>query len=454
MSEADAPTTPSAAEPALGGAPVPSPAASTDSEAGSASSKPIAWVPSLYFAEGLPNVVTVVVSVLMYKSLGLSDGDIAFFTSLITYPWMLKPLWSPLLELVKSQKYGVVLTQFLGGVTFGCIALAIPTDAAVPATLALFALLAFNSATHDIFADGIYVSALSTKEQAQYVGVQGAAYNIARFLAQGAFVWLAGQLEKTMGVRPAWVAVMTALAALMVVLSAWHGRSLPQVPPSTQRPTSVADAFATFGDVVRTFFQKKNIWWAIAFICLYRFAEGNLVKIVPLFMRASREAGGLGLDTSQVGTAYGMVGSIAFVLGSLAGGWLTARRGLKRSLLVLCALFNVPFVTIFLLAQFQPTSMTAVYAAVWAETFGYGFGFVAIPLYIMQEVAPGPYKMAHYSFGTALMFLGFLAPSSVSGYVSDALGYRMHFVWCLVATIPSFFVAWRVPVQNEAPRTA
>jgi PAT family beta-lactamase induction signal transducer AmpG len=240
---------------------------------------------------------------------------------------------------------------------------------------------------------------------------------------------------------------------VMIVTGVWHTKTLPSPKPGTEKQPSVSEAFTTFGDVVKTFFQKKNVWWAIAFICLFRFSEGNQVKIVPLFMRAEREVGGLGLSTSDVGLAYGLVGSLAFVLGSLAGGYMTSRRGLRRSLLILCAMFNVPNVMYAVLAFTQPESMWGIMAAVWLETFGYGFGFVGVTLFMMQELAPGPYRMAHYAFGTAIMFLGFLAPSSFSGYISDALGYQMHFVWVLIATIPSFFVAWRVPITNEPART-
>ena len=411
--------------------------------------KPLLWVPSLYFAEGLPNVVTVIVSVLMYKSLGLTDGDIAFFTSIITYPWILKPLWSPLLEVVKNRKGLVVATQFFGGIAFACLAMAIPTDSVLSVTLGLFALIAFSSATHDIVADGIYVSALDSANQAKFVGVQGASYNIARFLAQGGFVLLAGILEKSYGVNTAWMAVMAAIGGVMVVTALWHMTTLPNPAVSSDAPATVKAAFANFPDVVSTFFKKKNVWWAIAFICLFRFSEGNQVKIVPLFMLAERSIGGLGLETEQVGYAYGVAGSIAFVAGSLIGGYFTSRRGLKRSLLILCAMFNLPNVMYAVLAFTQPESSYGVIGAVLLETFGYGFGFIGVTLFIMQEVAPGPYKMAHYSFGTAIMFLGFLLPSSFSGYISDALGYKMHFIWVLVATLPSFFVCWKVPILND-----
>lgn len=410
---------------------------------------PATWVPTLYFMEGLPNVVTVMVSVLMYKSLGLKDGEIAFFTSLITYPWILKPLWSPLMELIKNQKRAVILTQLFGGAAFGCLALAIPTDNFLPITLALFALIAFNSATHDIVADGIYVNVLDSPTQAKYVGIQGASYNIARFLAQGGIVVAAGKLEELWGVSPAWMAAMAVIGIMMVLMGVWHMKTLPSYVAQTSGDKTIAEVFTTFLDVAKTFFQKKNIWWSIAFICLFRFSEGNQVKIVPLFLRAARDEGGLGLTTADVGVAYGVFASIAFVAGSLAGGFMTSKLGLKRSLLILCAAFNIPNACYLFLATARPESLTLVNGVVLIETFGWGFGFVGLPLYIMQEVAPGKYRMAHYAFGTAIMFLGFLLPSTFSGYISDALGYRLHFVWVLLATIPSFFVAWKVPILRD-----
>jgi PAT family beta-lactamase induction signal transducer AmpG len=481
---------------------------------------PIGWVPSLYFAEGVPNVVAVMVSVLMYKSMGLGDGEIALFTSIIAFPWMLKPLWSPLLETFRSKKRVVVVTQLLTGlglmgVAGGLLLRGTNLWQEVPigflsVTLGLFGLVAFNSATHDIAADGIYVSDLSTANQARFVGVQGAAYNIARLMAQGAFLILAGKLEKAFvaknlsavefpasvpgnvsshvraylesgnagylkaltfpegtspevqatvreliaqptaaGLMSAWMIVLGLLGLIMLGLGLWHTRSLPSGLSTDGKSKSVASALGEFGEVFRTFFAKKNVLWMIAFICFYRFAEGNLVKVIPLFMRATVAEGGLGLSTDDFGWAYGTLGSAAFVTGSLLGGWYSAKQGLRRSLLLLCAMFNLPMVVFAVLGFAQPQNFSLILVAVSVEMLGYGFGFVGLTLFMMQQVAPGPYKMAHYSFATGIMFLGFLAPSSMSGYLAEVLGYRLHFVWVMLATIPSFFVAWKVPFTYD-----
>jgi PAT family beta-lactamase induction signal transducer AmpG len=408
---------------------------------------PALWVPTLYTAEGLPFVIVNVVSVLMYKSLGLHDAQIAFFTSLVTIPWALKPLWGPLMEMYKTKKHFVLATQFLGGISFGLIAFSLHLPAFFTWTIIFFGIVAVNSAIHDTAADGVYITVLSDKQQAQYVGWQGAFYNFGKVLSQGAFVYLAGRLERSMGVIPAWTIVMGLFGVLLVLLSIYHWRFLPTGGKSGQVKT-VRETLTTFWDVVVTFFEKKYIIWGIVFLVLYRFAEGQAIKIVPLFMRAAREHGGLGLSTEDVGVLYGFFPPIAYILGSILSGYFAAKRGLRKALLVLCAFFNIPFVVYTFLAILQPTDFVTITGLVVFEYFGYGFGFVGLILYMMQQIAPGRYKMAHYAFATSLMQLGFLIPSMISGFVSDFLGYRDFFIWVMIATIPSFLVAWLVPFRD------
>lgn len=414
---------------------------------------PATWVPTLYFSEGLPFVATATVSVLMYKSLGLTDAQIAFFTTLVMWPWTLKPLWGPLLEMFKTKKHFVVITQFIGGICFGLLALTLPLEGFMQYSLIMFVIIAFNSATHDIAADGVYINTLDSKQQAQYVGWQGAFYNVAKVLSQGALVYVAGKLELTIGVTEAWMVVMGLFGAILILLSLYHLKMLPSGGSST-RVETVSEAFRTFKEVVISFFQKKNVLWGLAFIILFRSAEGQLTKIVPLFMRATREEGGLGLLTSDIGIAYGIFGAAAFVLGSILGGYFVARRGLKSSIFLLCIIFNVPDVVYAYLAFDLPENFAIICAAISLEWFGYGFGFVGIILFMMQQIAPGKYKMAHYAFATAVMNLGFMLPSMVSGYVSDYLGYKNFFLWVLVATIPSFLAAWFVPFKKAEPEVA
>jgi PAT family beta-lactamase induction signal transducer AmpG len=414
---------------------------------------PATWVPTLYFSEGLPFVATATVSVLMYKNLGLADAQIAFFTTLVMWPWTLKPLWGPILEMFKTKKHFVVATQFIGGVSFGLLALSLSLDGFVRYSLAMFVIIAFNSATHDIAADGVYINALSPKQQAQYVGWQGAFYNLAKVLSQGAFVYLAGKLELTIGVKEAWMVVMGLFGGILVLMGFYHIKMLP-TGGSTKGVKSLHEVFTIFWEVVKAFFQKKNIIWGIAFIILFRSAEGQIIKIVPLFLRAARENGGLGLPTSDIGIAYGIFGAVAFILGSIASGYYVAKRGLQRSIIILCIMFNIPIAAYVYLAFITPENFALICGAITFEWFGYGFGFVAVILFMMQQIAPGKYKMAHYAFATAVMNLGFMLPSMISGYISDFLGYKKFFLWVMVATIPSFIVAWFVPFKEVEKETS
>ncbi len=408
---------------------------------------PAWWVPTLYFSEGLPYVAAATVSVLMYKDLGIHNAQIAFFTTLMMWPWSLKPLWSPLLEMFKTKKHFVIATQFIGGVFFGLLALSLPLDGFFQYSLVLFAIIAFNSATHDIAADGVYINTLNHQQQAKYVGWQGASYNIAKVLSQGGLVWLAGYLTKQVGITRAWMIVMGLFSAILFIMSGYHLKMLP-IGGATNHIHSAREAFNTFGDVINSFFRKKYIAWGILFIILFRFAEGQLVKIVPLFLKDARELGGLGLGNQEIGLAYGVFGAASFVVGSILGGYFVKRRGLKNSLLWLAVVFNIPDAVYAVLAVTQPEHLAVIAALIVCEWLGYGFGFVGVILFMMQQIAPGKYKMAHYAIATAIMGIGFMLPSMISGYICEWLGYRNFFLWVMVATLPSFYVSWKVPFKD------
>jgi PAT family beta-lactamase induction signal transducer AmpG len=396
---------------------------------------------------GLPFVALSTSSAILYKNMGITDAQIAFWTSLIMLPWTIKPLWGPFLEMFKTRKFFVYTTQMISGVFFYFAGLSLQLDHFFSISIALLALIAFSGSTHDTAADGVYLNELSPKEQAKYVGWQGAFYNIAKVVSGGVLVYLAGELEKKVGIPTAWMIVFMIYGSIMLVMGLYNMKMLPQ---STQERTtnSFADGWATLKDVIITFFQKKHIWAALAFIVLYRFAEGQAIKITPLFFKAARTDGGLGLSTSQIGLLYGVFGAIAFVLGSIAAGYFVSNKGLnRRTLIILCCIFNLPFAAYTYLAVALPESLTVIAAAVAIEYFGYGFGFIGLILFIMQQIAPGKYKMAHYAFGSGLVNLGFMIPSMISGFVSDYLGYKEFFIWVLVSTIPAFLVTWFVPLK-------
>jgi len=405
---------------------------------------PALWVPTVYFAMGLPFIAIAQASALMYKNMGISDTQIALWTSLIMLPWTIKPLWSPVLEMFKTKKYFVVATQILTGLLFALVALSLPLNHFFSYSIALLALIAISGATHDIATDGVYLNVLSPKLQAKYIGWQGAAYNIAKIISGGGFVYLAGELEQTMGIKYAWMIVMGSYGAVMVLLGLYHIKMLPSGGKASE-VKSLKEGFDTLLDVIKTFFQKKNIIWYIFFIILYRFAEGFAIKIAPLFFKADIANGGLGMTTKEIGLVYGTFGAAAFVIGSLLGGYYISVKGLKKALFKLALIFNIPFTVYALLSFYQPESMVVIAIAVVFEYFGYGFGFVGLMLFMMQQIAPGKYKMAHYAFASGIMNLGFMIPSSISGYLSDLVGYKIFFLWVLLATIPALLVAYFVP---------
>ena len=426
---------------------------------------PIRWVPTLYFAMGLPFVVLNMVSAVMFKDLGISDSQIAFWTSLIMWPWTIKFLWSPVLELYKTRKFFVVLTQIASGVLFGLVAFAINLPSFFAICIALMAVIAFSGATHDIVADGTYMSELDKEEQARWIGWQGAFYNIAKLAATGGLVWLAGwMMDKYSSPVMAWSIVFGVLGALMLVFGLYHWRVLPCSQNRGTAPNGAARAdgnlekgstsatkgekisfWSGLGEVFSDFFKKKHIWYYIAFIIIYRLGEGFVMKIVPLFLKAEKAVGGLGLSNQQIGIWYGTFGAAAFVLGSLLAGYYIAARGLKRTLFTLCCIFNIPFLVYALLAWFQPSSMWVIGGGIALEYFGYGFGFVGLTLFMMQQVAPGRHQTAHYAISSGIMNLSVMLTGAASGFLSDALGYKVFFIAVMAATIPAFIMTKLIP---------
>lgn len=425
---------------------------------------PISWVPTLYFAMGMPFVVLNMVCVLMFKGLDVSDAQIALWTSIIMFPWTLKPLWSPLLEMYKTKKFFVIVTQIATGCIFGLIALALHLPDFFAVCIALLAVIALSGATHDVAADGVYMASLSKDDQARYIGWQGAFYNIAKIAATGGLVMLAGVLikhftgdvstldaaaaavAKRQGTVMAWTVIMAVIGVIMVLLGLYNAKFVPadRRDTSTERP-GLKETMVELGNVFVDLFRKRHIIYYILFIILYRFAEGFVMKIVPLFLKADRANQGLGLSEEQIGLCYGTFGAAAFVIGSILAGYYVAHRGLQKSLFSLCCVFNLPFVAYTLLAIYQPESLWLIGGGIVLEYFGYGFGFVGLTLFMMQQIAPGKHQMAHYAFASGIMNLGVMLPGMLSGYVSDWLGYRDFFVFVLVCTIPAFLITWFVP---------
>ncbi|AMP09183.1 major Facilitator Superfamily protein [Collimonas arenae] len=414
---------------------------------------PALWVPTLYFAEGLPYFVVATIAGLMYKSMGMANDQIALWTGMLGFVWVFKPLWSPFLEAARSKKSIVLLFQFLGGASLGLVALALHLPNYFAVSIALLGLVAIASATHDIAADGLYIASLSATQQATFAGWQGGFYNVARFFSLGGLVVLAGYFEKHMAVAQAWSLIFGLLGVSMVLLAAYHFWALPIGRNQARAEGGMRGVWNTLRDVIIDFFKKPGIWLAIAFIILFRAGEGQITTIGPLFLRAARSEGGLGLATAEVGAVYGTLATVAFIGGSLLGGYFTAWRGLRRSMFFLILAMNLPNLAYFFLSTAMPTNLGVVAAALSLEMFGYGFGFVGLILFIMQEVAVGKYQMAHYALGTGIMQLGYVLFKIVSGEIQAALGYQHFFLWVLVSAIPVLVLSRIVPIGRHEKKS-
>jgi MFS transporter, PAT family, beta-lactamase induction signal transducer AmpG len=410
---------------------------------------PWAWIPSLYFAEGIPYVVAMTVSVIMYKRFGISNTDIALYTSWLYLPWVLKPLWSPFVDMFRTKRLWIVVLQFVIGAALASVAVTIPLPAFFQTTLAVFWLMAFASSTHDIAADGFYMLGLPEHQQAAFVGVRSTFYRIAMITGQGLLVVVAGKLEVGGDLKTAWSVTFGILAVVFLGFAVYHRFFLPRPasdhPVRSEGSTSVAREFLT---VFARFFRKPKILAVLAFLLLYRFGEAQLIKLVTPFLLDPRAIGGLGLSTEEVGIAYGTVGVISLTVGGLLGGYVVSRHGLRTWLWPMIFIMHVPDLTFVYLSQVQPESFLVITSGVALEQFGYGFGFTAYTLYMILA-AEGENKTAHFAICTGFMALGMMLPGMASGAIQEALGYRAFFIWIMLSTIPSFIVPALVKIPEH-----
>jgi len=417
---------------------------------------PLLWMPTLYFAMGVPLNVVAVVAAIMYKNLGLSNSEIALYTGSMYLAWVVKPLWSPFIDMYRTKKFFVLFTEIALALTFGGIALALPLEGYIPYTIALFWIMAFLSATQDIAADGVYINAMNAQEQSRYIGAQGICWYGGKILATGLLVSFTGYLHAEDGLNlnwiHSWMVVMGLLGGTMLLLSIWHGLLLPtggKAAAFDDSKTGVQHVIHEFSDVFASYFRKRCIVMMLAYVVLCRLAEGLLEKIGPLFLIDEAGVGGLGLDNMAVGNINGTFGSAAFMLGALIGGAIASRFGLKKSLMFLCVMLNVPNLTYVYLAYALPDNITLITIVFVIEKLGYGIGSVALMLYMMQQIAPGKYKTAHYAISTGFMALTMMLTGMISGAIQEAAGYQWFFIIVMLATIPSFVITWLAPFPVE-----
>ncbi|MES2072339.1 MAG: MFS transporter [Pseudomonadota bacterium] len=404
-----------------------------------ASDKLWRWIPSLYFSQGIPYVIVMTMSVIMYKKMGVSNSDIALYTSWLYLPFVIKPLWSPFVDMFKTKRLWIIALELLIGVLFALVALTLPMPNYFQLSLVGLWLLAFSAATHDISSDGFYMLALEQHQQAAYVGIRSMFFRLSMITGQGALVYLAGSLTDLTG-KPAfaWSIVFFVLAAMFISLFVYHKLVLPR-PASDQSRGEPGHVVKTFFSIFAKFLQKKDVGLTLAFLLLYRFGESQLVKMAPPFLLDAVDKGGLGLSTQAVGIVYGTIGMLALTVGGLASGYLVSRHGLKRWLWPMALAINVPHLAYVYLAFAQPGSLFVIASAVAIEQLGYGFGFTAFIMYMIM-VADGAHKTAHYAICTGFMALGMMLPGMFSGWIQAQLGYANFFVWICLAALPSLAI--------------
>lgn len=423
---------------------------------------PMFWVPTLYFAQGIPYFIVNNISVLMLAKMGVPNGQMALFTSLLYLPWMIKPFWSPFIDIVKTKRWWILTMQMIMAAAFILLTLTVPApDAATIAsgqtpislfyiTLLLFVVTAFASATHDIAADGFYMLALSQSLQAAWVGWRSTFYRLASIFGQGVLVWIAGTIEKESGNIPmSWRITLLVTAVLFSAITIYHTFFVPRpasdasVLGSSSEKVSASTIFSEFGRTFKTYFTKPGVVLAIVFMLLYRLPEAFLIKMCTPFLVADQAVGGLGLSTQDVGWIYGGVGVFFLTAGGILGGTFASKVGLKKSLWVMAGFMTLPCATFVYLSMFQPTNILAICTSLAIEQFGYGFGFTAYMLYMMY-FSEGEFKTSHYAICTAFMAASMLLPGMVAGYIQEAIGYANFFIMVMICCIATLIVTYFV----------
>ena len=406
------------------------------------------WIPSLYFASGLPYHAITSISDIMYKDMGVDNTSIAFYTSILLVPWTIKPLWSPFVEMLGTRRNWTLYSQLLLVACFAAIALAVPSSNFVLFTLIAFMAGAFVSSTHDIALDGFYILALPQEKQSFFSGIRNTFYRIATVFSSGVLVMLAGSLSKHINNGSyAWSITFAVTALIMAAMFLYHRKAMPKPENDlSHTPKSIGDIFSNFGDIIKTYFQKPGIWATLLFLLLFRFPEAQLGKIGKLFLMDTIAAGGLELSKSDIGFLNGVVGVIGLIIGGIVGGICISRKGLKYWLWPMVVAISLPDIVYVYMSMFAPGSLTIIGSCIFIEQLGYGFGFTAYTLYMIY-FAQGKYPTAHFAISTAFMSLGMMLPGMVSGYIQQWLGYENFFIWVMACTAITFAVSGLIKID-------
>jgi PAT family beta-lactamase induction signal transducer AmpG len=403
--------------------------------------KPWFWIPVLNFASGLPYAIIISVSVIMYKSLGISNEDIGIYTSLLYLPWVIKPLWSPFIDLYSTKRKWFLGMQLLISIAFLLVGLSIPVSQFFVVSLAIFWVAAFASASNDVASDGFYLLALPKEQQSFFLGIRSTFYRLSMLTGNGLIVIIAGYLEQEFGDKhKAWSYTMIFVAILMAVITLYNYFSTPNTEDSESINNTETRESKSFNTVFISFFQKKQIGLVMIFILVFRLGESQLLKMLTPFLIDEKAVGGMGLTTQDVGVIYGTFGVFALVIGGILGGIAISKNGLGKWMLPMILMMHLPIIGFILLSHFHPESIFYVYITIIVEQFGYGFGFAAFMMFLIY-VAEGESKTSHYAIATGFMALGMMLPGMLSGYIQEYLGYANFFIWVFCATIPGLILS-------------
>lgn len=410
---------------------------------------PWAWIPSLYFAEGLPYIAVTVLSLQVYMQMGLSDAEVTFYTSWLYLPWVIKPLWSPFLDLIKTKRWWIVIMQLLVGAAFAGVAFTVNTSLWLQGTICFFWLLAFSSATHDVGADGFYMMGLNQHDQAFFVGIRSTFYRISMVVGKGGLIALAGFLHKNFDIQWTWSLVFYGLMALFMGLSLYHRFILPRPSEDSERKqVSASQLLRSFGETFISFFKKEQALTTICFLLLFRLPEALIIPISQLFLQAPKGKGGLALSEIEYGTVNGVIGVTGLLIGGIIGGMMISRDGLKRWIWPMTAAITLPNLAYVYLAYMLPDNVIAISIAVFIENFGYGFGFSAYMLFMIY-FSQGEHKTSHYALCTGFMALSMMIPGLFAGALAQVVGYRWFFVIVMIVCILPFLVAHQLRIDED-----
>jgi len=405
------------------------------------STNPWYWIPVLNFASGLPYAIIISVSVIMYKNLGINNEDIGIYTSLLYLPWVIKPIWSPFIDLYSTKRKWFLAMQLVISFAFLIVGLTIPVSNFFVLSLAVFWVAAFASASNDVASDGFYMLALTKDQQSFFLGIRSTFYRLSLLTGNGLIVIIAGSLEQQYGDKTkAWSYTMVIVGFMMTAITIYNYFTTPKVEPNTKDNEVETTTKVSFGAVFKTFFQKKQIGLALAFILVFRLGESQLLKMLTPFLIDEKAVGGMGLSTQDVGIIYGTFGVLALTIGGILGGIVISKDGLGKWMLPMILAMHIPIIGFVLLSHFHPSSIYYIYATVIAEQFGYGFGFASFMMYLIY-LADGESKTSHYSIATGFMALGMMLPGMLSGFIQDYLGYGNFFIWVFIATIPGIILS-------------